>query len=94
MADIEYSATESEPTFESSLPFLVWKIEGETAGKYWVVIVAGTVVAYWIPSGTGATSNARRALGVRQVEIDQAMFDFLTDPENDFHIPVLVPKPT
>lgn len=94
MADIEYSATESEPTFESSLPFLVWKIEGETAGKYWLGLVDGLLVAVWVPSGSSTTSNARRALGVRQVEIDQAMFDFLTDPEGDFYIPVLVPKPT
>lgn len=94
MADVEYGTSEAEPTFYSSLPMLVWEIEGETAGKYWLTLVSGMTVAVWVPSGNGITRNARRALGVRQVEIDQAMFDFLTDPEADFHIPVLVPKPT
>jgi hypothetical protein len=93
MADIEYSGTESEPTFNSSLPLLVWKIEGETAGKYWLTMFEGKIQAVWVPAGEAVTSNARRALGVQQVEIDQAMFDFLTDDENGFHIPVLVPKP-
>lgn len=64
MADIEYSATESEPTFESSLPFLVWKIEGETAGKYWLGLVDGLLVAVWVPSGC---RRARRTPGALSV---------------------------